>query len=79
MPQRRPPTDRERERRRENQRRYRQRQHDGETVYPVVGNAKILNLLARNHHITERDMHDRNKVGAAIRRLLLEAEDAKNP
>jgi hypothetical protein len=64
--------ERERARRNENTRRWRQRARAGQAIYPLLGDAEILDFLIVSHWLDERDGPNRFAVALAIRRLLLD-------
>jgi hypothetical protein len=57
-------------RQRERQRAYRDRLRRREFCAVVPVNDAVLNFLARNRWLHERDAHDAKRVGEAIRALL---------
>jgi hypothetical protein len=64
--------DRERARRNAATRRWRKRVRDGQAIYPLLGDAEILDFLIRTRWLDERDAPNRFAVALTIRRLLLD-------
>ncbi|WP_369725151.1 hypothetical protein AB8Z38_11565 [Bradyrhizobium sp. LLZ17] len=72
-----PPTNRQR--RREQQRRHRLRQREGRRVYPVELDGSILSMLVDLRWLDDDKAGDHREVGAAVRRLLIEAASGLPP
>jgi hypothetical protein len=60
-------------RRTNRQRAYRSRVRNGQTVAPVEVDADIVDLLVRLRWLDDRRAGDRNAVGQAISRMLVDA------
>jgi hypothetical protein len=72
-----PAVDHKRRARRARNRVYRQRLRDGQVAVTVIVNGAILGVLMRFNWLTEADATDRTKIGAAIARLLEDADSAR--